>query len=152
MAVALFAAATIGLGAWGTSWLCGSDVAPVAIPDYRWGGLLVGGLDTPARIFDPHALGTVGQAGLKLIGFWVDVVVTLAMGFAFSYFWTSTTAIYFLLRRHVDATELDEVYLPEERQPYGLPPLEPDSAGVAGTADESAARPMGPTTDVAGPM
>ena len=53
------------------------------------------------------------------------------MAFVFSYFWTATTAIYFLLRRHVDATEMDEVYIPEEGE-HGLPPLDHDAAGVAG--------------------
>ena len=54
------------------------------------------------------------ELGLRLIRFWIDLAVTVAMAFMFSYFWTATTAIYFLLRRHVDATEMDEVYIPEE--------------------------------------
>ena len=35
----------------------------------------------------------------------------LAVGYLFSYFWTAAAAIYFLLRRDVDATETDEVFL-----------------------------------------
>jgi hypothetical protein len=146
IAVGLFAAATIGLAAWGASWFSGTDVTPIAIPDYRWSGLLVAGADAPSQAFDPQAVDSLGQTGLNLIGFWVNVVVTLTMGFALSFFWTSTTAIYFLLRRQVDATEMDEVFLPEERQPYGLPPLETDAAGVAGVADTS-----GTTPDETGP-
>ena len=84
---------------------------------------------------DSTAMGPMGQAGVTLIGLWVDVAVVLALGFVFSFFWTSTTAIYFLLRRQVDATEMDEVYLPDEQQPYGLPSLEEDAAGVAGVGD-----------------
>ena len=56
------------------------------------------------------------------------------MAFVFSYFWTATTAIYFLLRRHVDATEMDEVYVPKGKD-HGLPPLDHNAAGVAGLAD-----------------
>ena len=65
--------------------------------------------------------GSSGELGLRLIRFWIDLAVTVAMAFVFSYFWTANTAIYFLLRRHVDATKMDEVYLPEEEDD-GLPP------------------------------
>jgi hypothetical protein len=150
LVVALFAAATIGLTAWGASWLCGAGVAPIAISDYRWNSLLVTG-SAASNAIDPESVGGLGQIGLTLIGFWVNVVVMLAMGFAFSFFWTSTTAIYFLLRRQVDATEMDEVYLPEERQPYGLPPLEQDAAGVPSVTDGPGHSPSGPTAEGTGP-
>lgn len=130
LVVTLFAGATIVLGGWAASWFSGT--APVVIPADRWAGLS----QLPALGADPNALGVLGQTGLTLIGFWINVAVTLATSFALAYFWTSTTAIYFLLRRHVDATELDEVFLPEEREPYGLPPLEADPSGVVGVADE----------------
>jgi hypothetical protein len=68
--------------------------------------------------------------GAAIIRFWVLCVKLLAMGFVFSYFWTAASAIYLLLRRDVDATEMDEVFLEEEEQTYGLPPLKLDSAGA----------------------
>ena len=46
-----------------------------------------------------------------------------------------STAIYFLLRQQVDATETDEVYIEDEEERFGLPPLEVDSAGVPQAAD-----------------
>lgn len=46
---------------------------------------------------------------------WSGCVKILGIGFLYSYFWTASTAIYFLLRRDVDATEMDEVFLDEEQ-------------------------------------
>jgi hypothetical protein len=45
----------------------------------------------------------------------------LMLGFGYSYFWSASTIIYLLMRRHVDAAEMDEVYLEEDEQegPYG---------------------------------
>ena len=46
-----------------------------------------------------------------MIHFWAGCVKLLAVGYLFSYFWTASTAVYFLLRRDVDHTEMDEVFL-----------------------------------------
>ena len=46
--------------------------------------------------------------------------------------------IYLLLRREVDATEMDVVYLPEERSLHAMPSLKADQHGVAMVAEESA--------------
>ena len=47
----------------------------------------------------------------------------MGVGYLFSYFWTASTAIYYLLRRDIDATEMDEVYIEEERN--RAPPSHP---------------------------
>ena len=77
-----------------------------------------------------------GAFGIVLVQFWINVVRMLAVAFAISFFWSASTAIYLLLRRDVDATELDEVYLEEQPESYGMPPLSVDSAGVPGVSDE----------------
>jgi hypothetical protein len=77
----------------------------------------------------------IGTAGAYLLTFWVGLVKLVAVGFVYSYLWTSATAIYLLLRRDVDATELDEVYLEDEPTGQGLAPLFNDDAGVPGVAD-----------------
>jgi len=58
------------------------------------------------------------------------------LGFGYSYFWSASTIIYLLMRRHVDAAELDEVYLEEDEQegPYGghfVPPASPPPSPAA---------------------
>ena len=71
---------------------------------------------------------------------WVWVVLGLALAFLFSFFFTSQTVIYFLLRKVVEAKEIEEVYMEEaEEEPL---PLEakvdaPAPAAPAAPAAES---------------
>ena len=74
-------------------------------------------------------------AGGGLIGLFNGLVRALAMAFAYSFFWHAVSAIYLLLRRHVDETEFDEVFLEDEQRRYGLPELTRDAAGVPGVAE-----------------
>jgi len=48
-----------------------------------------------------------------LIWIWVALVVGMVAAYVLSYFACSTTAIYCLLRRKIDATDLDDVYVEE---------------------------------------
>jgi hypothetical protein len=101
-----FAAAVIYSGSWAASWGAGSP-----------------------RI---HEL-TVGPgATSSIIAFWGGWVKLLAIGYSFSYFAVASTAIYYLLRRDVDARETDEVFLDADasEQKFGLPKLQKDAAGA----------------------
>ncbi len=77
--------------------------------------------------------------GVQCLLFWIGCVRLLALGFVYSYFWTASTGIYFLLRRDDDGTDLDDVHLEQADQAYGLPPLETDAAGVPTVAASEAA-------------
>jgi hypothetical protein len=77
------------------------------------------------------------RIGAFLVALWLGFVFLLMLGFGYSYFWSASTIIYLLMRRHVDAAELDEVYLEEDEQegPYGghfVPPAPPPSPAVKG--------------------
>jgi hypothetical protein len=100
-----FAATVIWLSLWGTSWGAGAD---------RVEHILAG-----------QDLGMLGGAGAALLRFWAGLIKWLAIGFFYGYFWTATTAIYYLLRRDVDATETDEVFLEADQgeKQFNLPPL-----------------------------
>ena len=52
-----------------------------------------------------------------LTGIWLRAVALLVVGFVYSYFWSASTIMYFLLRQSDDNTDLDEVYLPEASEP-----------------------------------
>jgi hypothetical protein len=52
--------------------------------------------------------------GAGLVTFWTYLFFLMIIGFAYSFFWCESTIIYLLMRRKVDDTELDEVYLEEE--------------------------------------
>jgi len=61
------------------------------------------------------------------------------VGFIYGYFWTAATAVYYLLRRDVDATEMDEVYLDADASEpaAALPPLATDAAGAPVAGQEA---------------
>jgi hypothetical protein len=84
-------------------------------------------------------LNGLGNAGVALVHFWDGCVNLVAVGFLFSYFWASSSAIYLLLRRDVDATETDEVYLDADASEpaFDLPKVTTDPAG-APVVEESA--------------
>jgi len=79
-----------------------------------------------------------GGFGPVMIRFWAGCVKLLAVGFLFSYFWSSAAGIYLLLRRDVDATETDEVFLDADvsEQTYGLPTVAADASGAPVTEDD----------------
>ena len=96
-----------------------------------WAASWTAGQERMDEIFGGGAsLGTTGRWGAEIIHFWDGCVRLLALGFVYSYFWTASTAIYLLLRRDDDGTDLDDVQLDAVDQRYGLPPLEEDAAGV----------------------
>lgn len=118
--VNLFAATLFIMTNWGISW-----------------GLGGGAVDAIDQAFLDAGQATSGveSVGAALIRFWTSVVWTIAGAFNFSYLFTAATAIYFVLREQVDATERDEVFLTEAGEAYELPPLEKDAHGVPGVAD-----------------
>lgn len=52
--------------------------------------------------------------GAFLVSVWLWLFFLLILGFGYSYFWSASTIVYLLMRRKVDDTETDEVYLEEE--------------------------------------
>lgn len=115
--VLLFVHWILQLSYWGVSWGSGDE-----------------------RLVELAALdsSTAAGVGMAIIEFWNNSLRTLATGFIFSYFWSATTAIYFLLRRLVDAKQLDVVFLPEEQALHAMPALKTDANGVPVVADAPA--------------
>jgi hypothetical protein len=70
----------------------------------------------------------VGAIGATAIQFWTNVIRAAAVYFPLAYFWPASTAIYLLLRRGIDATEMTEVAFDEGEPKAGLPRLTPDTA------------------------
>lgn len=115
--VELFAYLVIDTTGWAASWF---------LPSERAGDLLNGELDTG-----------LGYVGSSLILFWKNIVLAIVAGFPLAYMWCAATAIYLLLRRQVDAAEMDEVELDDDDDRNGLPPLTAEPTGGVGTANES---------------
>jgi hypothetical protein len=77
-------------------------------------------------------------AGAALVALWLYVVFMMVVGFAYSYFWSASTIIYLLMRRKVDDTELDEVYLEDDEVEDAYPGTSP----VPAAAPAAAASPL----------
>lgn len=129
------------LGKWGMSQTPGikkADREPhflfvYAPKSYQWRDLLLQGspaVDADGRL-DPvryeeylHGEDKDGKleggfqwynyVGAGMVAFWTGLLFLMVLGFGYSYFWCASTIIYLLMRRQVDDTELDEVYLEED--------------------------------------
>jgi hypothetical protein len=130
--VIIFANGVINYSYWAASWGSGGE----RMQDIRRY------VEIPQSI--PADAGSTITWGVGAIRFWVEVVKIIAVGFLFSYFWSAATYIYFLLRRSVDATEMDEVAVDEEPETYGLPPLASEPGSVP-QVNESKPPDAGPT-------
>ncbi len=136
--VSNLAATIIYLPFWATSWGCGGPRTAVIMRqalELTSGAAASRGMATQEELVimqQARELSSAGKLGAGMIWFWVLCVKLVALGFLQSYFWTASTAIYYLLRRDVDATEMDEVYLEDDQgeEPQGLPPLATDETGA----------------------
>ena len=100
-------------------------------PDRYWNG--AGEPPPPAVIWPApewdNLTYDINYAGLKTsediaageISFWVYMTIGLLGAFAISFYFSANTIIYYLMRREVDATELDDVYVEETEDEFGEP-------------------------------
>jgi hypothetical protein len=123
----LFYAAVAALLGW-LGWLVVQNFASGIIWTTYWAANWGAGNAQIDAIMQRGELGAIGNAGTWLIHLWTGCVKLLAVAYLFSYFWTASTAIYFLLRRSVDATEMDEVFLDadEGEKTFPLPKIAAD--------------------------
>lgn len=74
------------------------------------------------------------KTGAAIVSVWIYLFFLMIVGFGYSYFWSSSTIVYLLMRRKVDDTDLDEIYLEEDdmEESYsagtGLAPAAPGAA------------------------
>ncbi len=99
------------------------------------------------------------HAGAGMVSFWITLVFLMVIGFSYSYFWTASSQIYLLMRKRVDETELDEVYVEEEAPdappfaPSPTPaPIPTPTAPVSVPVDAPTLKQPSPPADGAGPV
>lgn len=98
-----------------------------------WGG----GVSVTQIAQKTAELGTLGKLGAAGIYFWIGCVKWFAVSYLLSYFWTTSSAIYLLLRRGVDGEETDKVSLEEDEPVYDLPPLKTEGVGAPSVSDRT---------------
>ncbi len=89
---------------------------------------------------DFASLGFFGKIAASLIKLWSFLLVGLLSAYAINFYFSINTWVYLLLRRHVDGTEVDEVYLEEaavEAVEAAVPAGEEPAGGDVGTTGES---------------
>ena len=120
-------------------------------PDRHWNGPPPGADQPPAVMWpaprwedltydvDYAHLKPAEDIAAGAISFWVYMTIGLLGAFAISFYFSANTIIYYLMRREVDATELDDVYVEETEDEFGEPVAPArDAGGVAGTGDAGA--------------
>ena len=115
------------LSYWSTSW--GANIGqfdrmenirdPATIPAV----VPVKAVATQAASTTSAAGSGIFRASRSVIGFWTSLLKSVAVAFLYAQFWCLAAAVYLLLRRDVDETELDEVFVSEEQRTYDLPAL-----------------------------
>ena len=65
-----------------------------------------------------------------IVKHWLVFFESLPVAYVFAWFWTSSVAIYILLRRSVDATPFNEVYRVVPPKVRTLPAIKPDAHGA----------------------
>ncbi len=105
----------------------------------------------PAPTFDnlmstapSEAMSGLEPIGAWLVWFWTMLVAVTVLAFLLSFCASAKTVIYFLLRRRIDATDLDDVYVDEPQEDFGSEPAEePAETPAPASAEKPAAKPEG---------
>lgn len=84
-------------------------------------------------------LGAYGGLTAWLVAVWNYLLISLLGAFAISFYFSVNTIIYYLMRREVDATEMDDVYLDQPDDDFGEPRTATPAAQAPAT--ETAAAP-----------
>ena len=89
--------------------------------------------NNPAPPHNDHLKFTESFAA-GLMSMWIYLVIGLLGAFAISFYFSVSTIIYYLMRREVDATELDDVYLEDADDEFGEAALGGPDGGPGGGA------------------
>ncbi len=147
MIAARFTEGVINLSYWTTSW--GANVVDGgrtdSIKSPRWIGLGEDSTESDTRGVGQDEF-TEGEgeensesdqqisqafvAGYRAIEFWNWLLRTIAASYLHALFWCLFCAVYLLLRKDVDDTEMDEVFLDDARRTFELPTLKNDENNV----------------------
>jgi hypothetical protein len=132
-------------GVWAGGKTVGSDADKI---DVLWTA------PTFSNLWGTHnwqAMSGTESIGAFMLGIWVFLLAACVGAYVISFFASSSTIIYLLLRQKVDATDLDDVYIdePEEFLPTPTPTPASETPEVAqAPAEEPAPAPASPTSAV----
>ncbi len=85
-------------------------------------------------------LTSAGSAAAFLVQCWMHLIVFVLGAFAVSFYFCSNTIIYYLLRKDVDATEMDDVFIEESEEDF----IDRPAAQTSGVAPSTPAMEAAP--------
>lgn len=83
--------------------------------------------------------GSGASIGASLLAIWIYLAIGLLGAFAISFHFSANTIIYYLMRREVDATEIDDVYLEQSDEDFAEPAADLPATAVPETPAADAA-------------
>ncbi len=116
-----------GLLCWLLVWALATGTINAAYWAASWGA---GNVRIAEVIAPPETRSFLLGSGAALVHLAVLVVRVIATGFNYAFFFSAASAVYLCLRRDVDRTEIDEVFMDGEQTRYQLPPLGTETAGA----------------------
>lgn len=131
-------------------WLIAQILAHLAVWGVSWG---MGYETTSAFVAGSPPLVAPGQAvaepgtawGAQIARGWMCLLALFVVGFVYTFFWSSATIVYFVLRHSVDANDFDEIFIEETQEQDELLPLVGTAAmGAAGAPPAAGASPPTP--------
>ena len=119
----------LNLGYWSTSF----GTALVSGDDNRMD--VIRSITTPTTVDETGAIistdtSTPLYLGQSMIRGWSWLARSVSAAFIYGLFWCMASAIYLLLRKDVDDTEMDEISVVNQQRTYELPPLKTDENGI----------------------
>jgi hypothetical protein len=129
--VLLFADLIVYLSQWAVQWGGGESLSEMLQQLFYYAPI---GWRPGSQVQEPSG---ITRFAAICAAFWLYLVFLMVIGFVYSYFWSASTIIYYLLRRDVDNTEMQEVYLEGEEEDEGLP-IEPAPASPVVTPTQPA--------------
>ena len=150
-----YAALAVLLG--GLGWLLVQVFAELTIHMAYWSIMWGYGLQNIERLRDAGTdAGAMFWAGRSLMDLSEGFIRLIAGAFAYSFFWCAASAIYLLLRKAVDETEFDEIFMDDDQPPFELPSMSeresvvPEIKVVSASSDASEAPVETDSTDQPG--
>jgi hypothetical protein len=110
-------ASAFGYGCWLFTFHCIEAIVTTA----NWS------VDYAGPTVDSSGMQSLGDSIIQLVS---QLTRTVGVAFCYAYYWCTSAAIYLLLRRDTDQTDLDEVYTEQDDEPRSLPGMTSDPDGV----------------------
>lgn len=96
-----------------------SNVDGSRVPIDLWNAMWPHSTGQMTYKIDTMTLSGPQSLGAILVAIWVYLTIAMVGAFAISFYFSANTIIYYLMRREVDATELDDVYLEQSDEEFG---------------------------------